>query len=250
MLKSSTTSKHPSQPAPVCRYCGRTLALPVAPIEGTSIYPFVPCDCEGSRAAYAVMERERREEEERAAAEKHEKRLNAAGIPKRFRGLEIDAGDYVSSVKEGRSLILTGNVGTGKTSLACAVAEALIDRKTVKFTTIADINASLFDKEASENELFRSLSNTDLLILDDLDKGKLGEWSVGLVYRVVNQRYEDCKPIIVTMNCGMTELKLRLTVKDDATTAEAIVSRLYEMSHGSVINYGGKDKRLAKRAWA
>lgn len=246
MFKPNPTNMHTLPPTNVCRYCGRTLTQPDAPIEGTSIYPFIPCDCEESKAAYAAMEQERREEEERAAAVKHRKRLDAAGIPKRFRGLEIDVGDYASVVKGGCSLILTGNVGTGKTSLACAVAEALIDSKTTKFTTIADINASLFDKEASESELFRSLSNTDLLILDDLDKGKLGEWSISLVYRVVNQRYEDCKPIIVTMNCGMPELKRRLTVKDDTTTAEAIVSRLYEMSDGLEINYGGRDKRLSK----
>lgn len=231
---------------PKCPHCGRPLKKATSPIGHTTIYPFIPCDCAESRAAYEAMEHEKEEEEARSAAERHEKRLDAAGIPKRFRGLSLDVRQYVKTIKDRRSLILSGNIGTGKTSLACAVAEAMIDKKSVRFTTISNINASLFDKEVSESALFRSLSDADLLVLDDLDKGKLGEWSACHIYRVINQRYEDCKPIVVTMNCSMSELTRKLTVKGDATTAKAIVSRLYEMSGGSIINYCGGDKRVAK----
>ena len=157
-----------------------------------------------------------------------------------------DVSGYVGTIKQGRSIIMTGGVGSGKTSNACATAETLADEMLVRFTTLSRINGSMFDKSVNENRLLDSLACCGLLVLDDLDKGKVSEWSVALIYRVINARYEACKPIIVTMNCCMSELAQRLTVNGDVATAEAIVSRLYEMTGGRIESFGGADKRLLK----
>ena len=83
--------------------------------------------------------------------------------------------------------------------------------------------------------------NCDLLIIDDLGKEKVSEWTLEKLYYVINSRYEDCLPIVITTNYDPEKLVRRLTVKDNFETAEAIVSRICEPASGS--NELGRPKK-------
>jgi DNA replication protein DnaC/primosomal protein DnaI len=80
----------------------------------------------------------------------------------------------------------------------------------------------------SEDDLLSKYGGCDLLVLDDLGKGKQTEWSVALLYRLVNRRYEDMLPTVYTSQYDLEALQERLTVNGDKDTAEAIVDRLHE----------------------
>ena len=73
------------------------------------------------------------------------------------------------------------------------------------------------------------LSRVGCLVLDDLGKESPTDWTLGQVFRVVNDRYENMRPVVVTTQYGKSDLIRRLAKNGDEETAVAIVSRLSEM---------------------
>ena len=71
----------------------------------------------------------------------------------------------------------------------------------------------------------------DLLTIDDLGKEQATEWSVSVLYNIINERYEAMLPTIITTNYKTSALIDRLSAKGDKETASAIVSRFVESSH-------------------
>jgi len=160
---------------------------------------------------------------------------------------------YAEKFKElqikGIGLLVTGNYGAGKTHLAAAIAHELIKQGYqpifgTLITLLGKIKASYGDSCSKETEekIINRYINCDLLIIDDLGKEKPTEWVLEKLYYVVNCRYENNKPIIITSNYNDTKLMDRLTVGDNLETSEAIVSRMYEMCQG-VNMQGCKDYR-------
>jgi DNA replication protein DnaC len=140
----------------------------------------------------------------------------------------------------GQGLIFTGDVGTGKTHLAAAIANYVMDEyvNTVYFSgSVEMLNAlkssyNAEDKNAS-SKLMNIIHDCDLLIIDDLGKEKLTEWSRETLYGIINYRYEHELPIIITTNYNANDLANRI--------GQATMSRLYEMCGG--ITMRGKDYR-------
>lgn len=144
-----------------------------------------------------------------------------------------------------KGLFLYGETGTGKTFLAALVAKAFLAAdKSVVFgdvpSLLAEIKAT-FDKNGGSTEvLFDKYSNCDLLILDDLGAGQLTDWSVGVIYRIVNSRYNDNKPLLVTCNYDLDRLEEVLRSKD-GFAGKRVVSRLREMTYK--VYLGENDRR-------
>ena len=63
------------------------------------------------------------------------------------------------------------------------------------------------------------------------------------VFRIVNDRYEQMRPVIVTTQFSRPELIERLAKNGDEETAVAIVSRLFEMCE--LISLTGQDRRIS-----
>ena len=95
--------------------------------------------------------------------------------------------------KENIGLLFYGSVGSGKTYLACSIANALIEQYQVgvKIRNFAQIINELqkggfdFDK----NAYIESLVNTSVLILDDLGIERDTSYAKEQVYNIVNNRY-------------------------------------------------------------
>jgi len=141
--------------------------------------------------------------------------------------------------KDGIGLMISGNYGSGKTHLAAAIAHELMkDGKQPIFGTLigllGKIKASYSDWYSKENEeqIINKYINCELLIIDDLGKEKPTQWVIEKIYYIINCRYENNKPIVITSNYTHDRLMDRLSVNDNSETAEAIVSRLYEMCQG------------------
>ena len=84
----------------------------------------------------------------------------------------------------------------------------------VKFVNIVELFDSLrraFDKSDNENgNLLDELKKAPLLILDDLGAEKPTGWTAERLYELINYRYMEELPIIVTTNCKPDDLKARL----------------------------------------
>ena len=172
-----------------------------------------------------------------------EARYYLAGIPRRFIGAD-PAPDYAADVMAGRSLYITGPYGSGKTHLACSIAKAAIDAgQSVRFENskrlITEIQGTYGGKRTDALE---RAYGCRVLVLDDLGKEQPTEYSIAMLYEVIDARYAAGKPIVVTTNFERDELLSRLA-RRDAATAEAIVSRLCD--NVAVLRMGGGDRRLA-----
>jgi DNA replication protein DnaC len=114
--------------------------------------------------------------------------------------------DIEKNLEEGKGLWFDGPVGTGKTSLAVLVAKAARDagRSYAVYPVprlLAEIKRT-FDRDASDNYMafFRRLCTVDVLVLDDLGAEKQTEWVLEQLYSIVNERWQDCRSIVVTTN--------------------------------------------------
>ena len=152
-----------------------------------------------------------------------------------------------AKVEQGRGAYICGPVGTGKTHLASAVARLLVDGGTsVRVTDMLGVLAAIkgtYGGDGTEDGVLSRLSRVGCLVLDDLGKESPTDWTLGQVFRVVNDRYESMRPVIVTTQYGKGDLIRRLAKNGDKETAVAIVSRLSEMCDKYELQ--GKDRRLS-----
>lgn len=143
------------------------------------------------------------------------------------------AKNYVKTfdeIKEDRnnSLLLLGQVGSGKTRIAIAATNALMEKNTaVLYIHFKELMRALkgncLDEEAYVKQLHRFV-NVPVLFIDDLFK-EFTQADIKYVYEVVNERYMRNKPMIVT-----SELMPKALLEIDEATA----SRLIEMSEDHI----------------
>lgn len=118
----------------------------------------------------------------------------------------------------GDGLYIEGTNGTGKTHLAAAIALQLIGEgipvicKTSS-DLLMDIKKAFDRPEVRESEVLDVYKKVELLIIDDLGKEQCSDWSMSTLYSILNDRYEDMRPTIVTTNYNAESLIGALTPK-------------------------------------
>lgn len=137
--------------------------------------------------------------------------------------------DYEKMKKENIGLLFYGSVGSGKTYLACSIANSLIEQYqiSVKIRNFAQIinelQKSSFDFD--KNAYIESLVNTSVLILDDLGIERDTSYAKEQVYNIVNNRYLKHKPTIFTTNLSYSQIE-NCT---ESVEYQRIYSRIIEM---------------------
>ena len=106
-------------------------------------------------------------------------------------------------------LLLWGNVGTGKTFIAACIANALIENGVsvlmTNFSKILNQLSAMFNED--RNKYIESMNGYSLLIIDDLGIERNSEFALEQVFNVIDSRYRSKKPLIVTTNLTLDELK-------------------------------------------
>jgi DNA replication protein DnaC len=184
-----------------------------------------------------------------------------ARIPKRYRAISFDQSDVIdmerrcptqvreirqfvadigANIDAGRSLWLTGGVGTGKTALAMIVSKAAIDAgRTVAVYSCPRLLSVIRESIDSGGVLtfLDRLAAVDLLHIDDLGAEHRTEWVLEQLYTIVNSRYEEERSTVITSNLGPAELAEQL--------GERIVSRLEGMCGDPLPFWGADARRVA-----
>lgn len=165
------------------------------------------------------QEKKRREKERRLAlfAER-------SGVPLRFQAhaladflpptpaakktlaaLRAYADDFPAHCAAGRSVVMAGRTGTGKTMLACAVCRhvALEHGKSCRYATayhiVRDIKET-YGGSGRERDIVRGYVEPALLVVDEVGVQYGTDAEKLLLFEVLNGRYEDVKPTIVISN--------------------------------------------------
>lgn len=125
-------------------------------------------------------------------------------------------------------LLFTGRVGTGKTFLACCIANALLEAGVqVLFLVVPDYLdriRSTYDLERpeyTELDLTEAAKWAPVLIMDDLGAHHYTEWGRQKLYSLVNHRLNHQLPLVVTTNVSLEDLEEYL--------GERTTSRLFQM---------------------
>lgn len=147
-------------------------------------------------------------------------------------------------IEEKRNLILVGRPSLGKTTVARAIGQAACQKLySVYCAGMGDLLGDLHAAKAdgSYRKVFRRVTQTDLLILDDagLDTG-LGRDDANELFRVVCARYRQRSSIVVT------NLPFRQwgTFLPSPAQAVAIADRLVDGA--SILRFTGKPFRVPK----
>lgn len=120
---------------------------------------------------------------------------------------------YVENWREMKAdnigILFYGDVGTGKSFLACAIANALLEKlvsvSVTNFPRILNALQGSFNEERQAQ--IDRLQRYSLLVIDDLGVERDTAYSVEQVYNVIDTRARSGKPLIVTTNLSMKDLQ-------------------------------------------
>jgi DNA replication protein DnaC len=131
-------------------------------------------------------------------------------------------------VTEGRNAIFSGPSGTGKSHLCIAIAYRAIQHGYEARFVGADALIGELSRAASKAKLAAALApylHPHVLIIDELGYLSHAADAANVLYRVVNERYLQHRPILLTTNKPLAALG---DVVHDGDLAEAILDRLLE----------------------
>ena len=113
-------------------------------------------------------------------------------------------------------LVLQGESGCGKTHLAAAIANFLLQAgKQVVFVSVGDLLDHLraaFSPESrvSHDELFDTVKRVPLLILDGLEGQTTTSWAQEKLYQLLNYRYVSQLPTVITTRLDLEDMDGRI----------------------------------------
>ena len=183
--------------------------------------------------AVSAAERKKIEDDQKNRRDSYERRLNECCIPPRFVGqtfqnyvvsgdgqrhavkvCEDYAQEFYKHLKNGDGLIFTGNTGNGKNHLAIGIAQAIIENGYMaQYITASDFISKMTawqtDKSAaSQDSIVGMMTQPDLLILDEVGVGSSTDFQRDTLFRLIDARYRERKPVILMGNVSMAELRL------------------------------------------
>ncbi len=156
------------------------------------------------------------------------------------RNKEICSSYADSFSKKSDNLLFMGSTGLGKTHMSTSIAVKVIEKGySVVYvssqTMISDFASLRYGMgNAEEDEKTEKYFDCDLLIIDDLGTELQTQFSVSVIYNVINSRLCNDMPMIISTNLTPQELKKMY--------AERITSRLF--GNFSPLLFEGRDNRM------
>ena len=132
--------------------------------------------------------------------------------------------------REGTGFVLIGGYGNGKSHMAAAVVHELLAKGIpASFQPVAELLKRIkatFDDSGRETEhgITELMQHMECLVLDDIGSQRMTHWAQEYLFTLVDYRYRNKLPMIITTNCSAVDGEGSLT---DAIGGR-IVDRLLE----------------------
>lgn len=154
--------------------------------------------------------------------------INQAGVPSRYgfarlsqfsnfsgNGRQVihavDAWVKTYRPRQSKGILIEGPVGVGKTYILCALVMELVARGiSVKFIDFFQLLASLkagYSSNKADDSLLRPLIDVDVLVVDELGKGRNSDWELSILDQLVMGRYNQNKVILASTNYAVRPTK-------------------------------------------
>ncbi len=213
----------------ICSVCGEAIEK-ITYIPGLNRCIKGPVMCKCKREALIAKEKEEINKEKQLRLKRI---IKNSLIDEKFRNSKFENWDFTKGndkmykiankytkkfenmKKESVGLLLYGSPGNGKTYTVACIANCLIE----KMLPVICVNAdSLLNRikdtykkwgKEVEEDVLRRLDNADLLIIDDLGTEQDTEWTRTKIYNILDSRYRNGLPLIITTNLSLMELKNR-----------------------------------------
>ena len=119
---------------------------------------------------------------------------------------------YFTDFPSDKSMIMVGGVGTGKTLLASAGIESIIDKHKCEIIKTIDVVRELKaswskDNENTEEGLIKYYVGLDLLVLDEVGSQFGSDTEKLFIFDIIDGRYQDMKPTILISNLDINGIK-------------------------------------------
>ena len=152
---------------------------------------------------------------------------------------------YLDMIAKGdnMNIIICGNRGIGKTSLACAIVNEIIEKKLIKseFVNLGNYLSACMKCNDFSNDLehpLKSILNAQIIVIDDFGHMRNTAYGIEQIFTLVDELYKLNKTLIVTTNLAENQLK------NNNGEFSAIISRLLENS--ILMSMKGEDIRKSK----
>lgn len=146
---------------------------------------------------------------------------------------------YIGNPQSSRWFTAIGQVGSGKTLLASCVANDLLRRGySVKMKSWPEVARYTSADYYKEKETLKEYQEAQVLYLDDLFKGSPTTREISLAYEILNYRYKNGMPTIITSEKTPDQM---------IAIDEAIWSRMHQMSNPNGLVIVGKDRGKDQR---
>uniref|UniRef100_A0A6M3LG55 Putative IstB domain protein ATP-binding protein n=1 Tax=viral metagenome TaxID=1070528 RepID=A0A6M3LG55_9ZZZZ len=214
--------------------------------------------CKTSSCVEQYEEMRKQKERERQAEERAEARridletlesdperiLKNYGIPAKYYKSSFDnykGGEkYVDAcrrfITNPENLFITGSFGCGKTHMAVSIIRELFKQDVVYYTMrfknvpelLLDIRESFRSNDGNNSEgcIIEKYSGVKILVLDDMGAEKTSEYSITTLYTLINRRYNDMKPTIVTTNLTIEQIEKQIHPRIASRFAEYKIMKI------------------------
>ncbi len=189
-------------------------------IASTGLWRFsVPCECQLELLAAQAKDRQHSEFQRQMGYLRSEGITDPAYLKHTFaqddrRDVKISdvCRKYVEQwdvmKADNTGILFYGNVGAGKSFLACCIANALLENLVPAcVTNFPRLLNKMQGLGEERQETIDKLQRYALLVIDDLGAERDTSYSVEQIYNIVDTRARSGKPLIVTTNLALSDIE-------------------------------------------